>query len=359
MVEKRLGVAIIGCGHIAKRYASSLTSFPSVALVGVTDLAQERARDLAAEYHCRAYSSVEALLDDEAVGLVANLTTHHAHQAVTARCLEAGKHVHSEKPLALTTEGAQALVDLARERGLRLGCSPFTFMGEAQQTLWKCVRDNWLGPVRVAYAEANWGRIEAWHPAPIPFYEVGVLFDVAVYPLTLLTSIFGPARSVWAHGRVLEPDRVTVDGTPFRIQTPDFIVALIELRDGLLVRLTATFYVGRQTKQRRGSLELHGDRGSLYLSDWHDFDGLLEFASYGEPYAPVPPLREPYRGVEWGRAVADMADALVQGRPHRASGEQAAHVVEIVCAAATSMERGQPVAVHSSFAPPAPMDWAG
>jgi predicted dehydrogenase len=210
----------------------------------------------------------------------------------------------------------------------------------------------------VAYVEANWGRIESWHPAPVPFYEVGVLFDVAVYPLTLLTAMFGPARSVWAYGRVLAPDRTAVDGTSFRIQTPDFIVAMIELRSGPLVRLTATFYVGRQTKQRRGSLELHGDGGSLYLSDWHDFDGPLEFATYGQPYEVVELLREPYRGVDWGRAVVDMAGALAKGQPHRATGEQAAHVVEIVCAAATSMKSGLAVPVHSDFPPPAPMDWA-
>jgi predicted dehydrogenase len=181
---------------------------------------------------------------------------------------------------------------------------------------------------------------------------------VAVYPLTLLTSIFGPARSVQAYGHVIEPDRVTVDGTEFCIQTPDFIVAMIELHSGPLVRLTATFYVGRQTKQRRGSLELHGDHGSLYLSDWHDFDGTLEFAPYGQPYVPVPLLREPYRGVEWSRAVVDMAAALAQGRPHRATGEQAAHVVEIVCAVNESMVSGQPATVHSGFPPPAPLDWA-
>src|SRR5690606_38686142 len=99
--------------------------------------------------------------------------------------------VYSEKPLALTAAQAQEHVQLAASRGLRLGCSPFTFLGAAQLAAWRAVEDGSLGTVRLAYAEVNWGRIESWHPAPQPFYEVGALFDVGVYPLTILTAFFG------------------------------------------------------------------------------------------------------------------------------------------------------------------------
>jgi predicted dehydrogenase len=105
-------------------------------------------------------------------------------------------------------------------------------------------------------------------------------------------------------------------------------------------------------------LELHGDLASLYLTSWHNFDEPVEFAEFGKPYQRVPMLQEPYKGVEWGRAVRDMAQAIAEGRPHRATGEHAAHVVEILCAATDSMHSGQPVEVQSSFTPPAPMDWA-
>src|SRR6185295_17646095 len=135
--------------------------------------------------------------------IVINLTVHHAHYQVTKRALEAGKHVYSEKPLALTSSEARELVTLAASRGLRLGCSPSTFLGEAQQTAATVIRSGRLGPVRAVYAEVNWGRIETWHPAPAPFYDVGVLVDVGVYPLTLLTAFLGPARRVQASGGLL------------------------------------------------------------------------------------------------------------------------------------------------------------
>ena len=96
---------------------------------------------------------------------------------------------------------------------------------------------------------------------------------------------------------------------------------------------------------------------SLYLTSWHNFDEPVEFAEFGKPYQRVPFLHPPYKGVEWGRAVRDMAQAIAEGRPHRATGEHAAHVVEILCAASEAMQSGRPVEVHSSFAPPAPMEW--
>jgi predicted dehydrogenase len=348
-------VGIIGCGNIAGPYARDLAAEPDVELVGMADVLPERAAALAGQHRCRAYASVEELLADESVELAVNLTVHHAHTAVIRQCLEAGKHVFTEKPLSLTGQDAWGLVELARERGLRLGSSPFTVLGEAQQTAWKAVRDGCLGPVRVAYAEVNWGRIETWHPAPGPFYEVGALFDVGVYPLSILTAIFGPARRVSAYGQLLKPERVTKRGVPFEISTPDFVVSLIELESGPLVRLTTNFYVPQQGRQC--GIELHGDAGSLHLSSWMDFDAQVQVAEFGKPYEPLPLPGAPYRGVQWSRGVADMASAIVEGRPHRAGGEQAAHIVDILCAAVESMESGAPVLVTSSFAAPAPLDW--
>jgi predicted dehydrogenase len=274
---------------------------------------------------------------------------------VTAAALEAGKHVHSEKPVALSHEEARALAELAERRGVRLSCAPATLLGEAQQTAWKVVRENALGKVRVAYAEANWGRIETWHPSPQSLYAVGPLVDVGVYPLTLLTAMFGPVRRVAAYETKLEPERVTRNGEAFVLGAPDFITAALELDTGLVARITATFWV-RPGRQR--GLELHGDDASLYLASWADFDSPLELSEDGETYMPVPLVREPYPGIDWARALVDLADALVEGRPHRASAEHAAHVVEVMEAIARSGAELEPLELTSSFAPPLPMEWA-
>src|SRR5262249_13858009 len=211
----RLNVALAGAGNIAGRYAACINAHSTLAFAGATDLLPERADELTAEHGGRAYASLDAVLADDAVDAVVNLTIPSAHAEVTARCLEAGKHVHAEKPLALRADEARELAELASRLDVRLSCAPATLLGEAQQTAWKLVRDGALGRVRAAYAEANWGRIERWHPAPASLYEVGPLVDVAVYPLTILTAMFGPARRVTAYATTVQPERVRLDGTRF------------------------------------------------------------------------------------------------------------------------------------------------
>jgi predicted dehydrogenase len=178
-----------------------------------------------------------------------------------------------------------------------------------------------------------------------------------VYPLAILTAIFGPARSVSAYAATLMPNRVDVRGEPFTIDVPDFYVAVLELESGLVVRLTATFYV---TAGYQRGIELHGDDGMLWMPTWDVANTrvLLSTTGSADDYAEVELVRPPYQGVDWARPVADLAAAVREGRQPRASGEQAAHIVEILDAIDRSRREGGPVAVHSDFTRPAPLPWA-
>jgi predicted dehydrogenase len=343
-------LGIVGCGNIAPRYARTIANADGLELVAATDVIPERADELVAEFGGRSRPSLDALLADGDVEAVVNLTGAVTHASVTTAALEAGKHVHTEKPMALTYADARDLADLASARGLVLSCSPATLLGEAQQTAWKLVREGAIGTPRVVYAEANWGRIEVWHPSPLTLYDAGPAFDVGVYPLTIATAMFGPARRVVAYARTLLPDR-----PGFRLETPDFVVAVVELESGVVVRLTASFYVG-PGKQR--GLEIHGDDGMLHLAEWAEFDSRLELGSSDGKYERVELVRDPYRGTDWSRALVELANAVDERRVPRIGAQHAAHVVEILCGTAESAERGAPVDVHSSFEPPPPMEWA-
>jgi predicted dehydrogenase len=357
MADGRLRVAVVGCGNISGRYGETLEAYDSVAIAGATDVEPERAAAFVARFGGTAWPSLDDVLADQGVDAVLNLTSHGAHAEVTARALQAGKHVHSEKPLAGSYAEAKRLLALADEHGVRLSSSPITFMGEAQETAWHLVETGAIGTVRVVYAEVNWGRIESWHPAPAPFYGVGPLVDVGVYPLTILTAIFGPARTVRAYGRVVLPDRTTASGEPFHVSTPDFGVAVIEMASGPVVRLTTSFYVGQHSRQ--GGIEFHGDTGSLHLASWQNFDSGLQVAEFGGSYAPVATLAPPFAGTDWGRALDELAEAIRDGRPHRAGADHAAHVIEILDAIEASVAGAGTVAVSSSFVPPAPPDGNG
>ncbi|MFB9991121.1 Gfo/Idh/MocA family protein [Deinococcus oregonensis] len=347
-----VNLAVVGCGVIATPYAQGMQSYPALRLYGCFDVDPERARAYAEQQGCLAFESLEALLADPAVEIVVNLTVLPAHYAVTRQALEAGKHVFSEKPLASSSAQAQELVTLARTLGVRLACAPVTILGGAQQRALQELRAGRIGPVRVIYAEANHGRIESWHPVPQSFYGVGPLRDVGVYPLGIVTSIFGPASRVWAYGQAVKPQRVTKRGQPFEVSENDFYVALIEFASGPVLRLTASFYTTDKGKQT--GIEFQGDDGQLYLSSWMAPDAALEVAQFGAVYEPLPDYTPAPQGWNWALALDDLARSLRENRPHRVPGEQAAHIVEILEAAHTSIREGKKVEVHSTFPAVAP-----
>jgi predicted dehydrogenase len=353
----KMGIALIGTGDIAKGYIKDLLTYPDLEVMGVVDMNTERAQQFGTEHGVPVFQDVESVLDDPGVALIVNLTSHHAHKQVTEQALRAGKHVYSEKPLALTSSDAWELVTLANQQNVRLACSPFSVIGEAQQTLWKWVREGKLGKVRVVYAEMNWGRIETWHPAPIPFYEVGAFFDVGVYPLAVLTSIFGPVKWVQSYGTVVLPDRMTKDGVPYTITTPDWMVSIMEMSDGTQVRLTTGFYVANKSSRQQG-IEVHGDLGSLHLDSTGVFNTTVTHIPFGGEPEKVEHIRDPYPGIPWGRGVHEVATAIRDDCPHLFSGEQAAHIVDVLSAHNESMSTNQRVAVTSTFDPPVPAAWA-
>ena len=348
-------VAIVGAGVIAQRYAERIGEVDELELVGATDVVPERAQALVAAHGGTAYATLDELLADPDVETVINLTIPATHVPVTQAALEAGKHVHTEKPVALRADDAHMLAALARERGVRLSSAPATLLGEAQQTAWKLVRDGVVGDVKVVYAEANWGWIERWHPEPEGLYLSGPLVDVGVYPLTIVTAMFGPIRRVTAYATTIEPVRTRKDGRPFTLETPDFWVAACEHESGVLTRLTASFWV-RPGKQR--GLEFHGPNAALWLPTWAESNSRLQRTEDGEDYEDLPLLREPYDGIDWAAALVDLAEAIRDDRPHRMGAEHAAHVVDALNAADTSRRDGGHVEVGSSFESPPPLDWA-
>ena len=351
-----MNIAIIGCGNIAGPYSKDILKHPELKLVGFSDIDQSRAQAFAAEHGGKAYGSLEEVLADGNVDTIVNLTIFQAHYEVVKKGLMAGKHVYSEKPLALKSSEANELVALARSKGLRLAGAPITFLNEAQQTAMKYVRNGKLGQVRVVYAEVNHGRIEGWHPNPAPFYAVGPMLDVGVYPLALATALFGPAKHLTAFATTLQAKRVTKDGTRFTIEAPDFYVVNIEFPNTLM-RLTVNFYVASQTHQAEG-MEFHGDVGSLLLRSWFQAGCGLEYADFGKEYKPVPLARDTDMWIDWARGLVDLAQAIKEGRPSRVTGDHAAHVVEILEATNESARTRQTVELHTSFSVPEPMDWA-
>jgi predicted dehydrogenase/sugar phosphate isomerase/epimerase len=359
-VAPPLRVVVVGCGNIAGGYGEAMLTRPEIKILGASDINPARAQAWVAKFGGRAYASLDEVLSDPAVETVVNLTIQQAHVEVVTRCLKAGKHVHTEKPLAPTYTEASQLVALADSLGLRLSCAPVAWLGEAQQTVWSLIREGRIGTPRVAYATVDWARIEAWHPNPAPFYAVGPVFDVAVYSLTMLTAWFGPVRRVVAGGGILLPDRKTKDGVPFNLTTDDFAVAILEFAGGMKARLTANFYVGEPAENRAG-LEIHGDMGSISTA-WFAATAKIRIGPYGGKYHNVPPVRPP-TGVgewycDWSAGLFELWRALRTNQPHPTGGAHAAHVVDVMDSVHRSIKEGRAFELTSTFPEPKPLEWA-
>lgn len=339
-----LRVAIAGCGNIAQAYYAAIGEHTAeLELVGAFDIDASRATALLGDSGKKVYATLDELLADDGVDVVVNLTIHQAHVEVITRALEAGKHVYTEKPLALDPADAQRMAELAAARGLRLASAPITFLGDAQQELMRLVREEVVGKPRMVYADMNWNRIESWHPAPQGFYAVGAMFDVGVYPLTILTALFGSVVRVKAFGDKLMPERVTTGGETFTIGTQDWICALLEFENGVRCRLTTSFYTG---PSRQVGIEVHCDDGTLHLESTSGFDSALHVApKRGDWEAQT--VNASYAGVDWARGLADMAVAIHTGVAHQATAARAAHVVEIAAAAHRALESGETVELTS------------
>jgi alcohol dehydrogenase (NADP+) len=346
----------VGAGAAAEAYAADLDR-TALDLVGVCDLAPERAAGIAEAADATAYTDLDEMLAVESAPLVVVLTSHAAHAAVTRTALSAGRHVFSQKPLALDPDEAWSLVALAREQGVALDCAPVAVRHPPQRRVARLLADGRLGAVQLAYAHAHVGRVTEWHDDPESFLAVGPLYDGAVYPLTLLTAWFGPVERVRsADAAERWPARETA--TP---EAPTHVEATLEFVGGLQVRLTASLYAPHRSREFN-SLELHGDDGSLYLRDCGggtEARDVVQFGRVGRGYTPVPPTHATADGgfADGPAALARRVDerrARHSGRRERddtrdtapytdTGAARAAHVVAVCDAVERAAEAGTPV----------------
>src|SRR4051794_31321680 len=195
-------IAIIGCGFVADYYAATMALHPELHLLGAHDRDATRLSQFAGHYGVRSYATLDGLLADPDVELVVNLTNPRSHYDVTRLCLEAGRHVYSEKPIAMSLSEAKTLLDLAEDRGLHLTSAPCSLLGATAQTVWRGVRDGVIGTPRVVYAEMDEGmvykmRYRRWvsaSGAPWPYrdeFEVGTVVEHAGYVVSWLPAMFG------------------------------------------------------------------------------------------------------------------------------------------------------------------------
>ena len=348
-------VGIIGCGNISDIYFQSNEKFSNIDIVACADIVPERAEAKAEQYGIKALS-VQDLLADPEIEIVVNLTIPGAHADVDLAVIGAGKSVYGEKPLALDREDGKTILEAAAAQGVRVGSAPDTFLGAGLQTCRKLVDDGIIGEPIAATAFMLCHGHEHWHPAPAFYYQAGggPMFDMGPYYLTALVSIMGPVKRVTGSTSMAFTQRTItsepLDGTVVDVEVPTHITGLLDFANGAVGTIITSFDIWDSTLPW---LEIHGTKGSLRLPDPNTFGGKV-FVKVGrvDEWEEVE-LTHIYDENSRGLGVADMAAAIDAGRPHRASGEMANHVLDIMCAIHDASDEGKHVLLTSTCERPA------
>ena len=356
-VMEQLRVGIIGCGKISAAYFKGCREFPILDLVACADLLPERARAQADEFGIARALTPEELLADPTVELVVNLTIPAAHHAVSRAAIDAGKHVWSEKPLAVQRAQGEDLVRAAARARVLLGCAPDTFFGGGHQTSRKLLDDGWIGdPLHAVAFNAGPGH-ERWHPDPAFYYQPGggPMFDMGPYYLTALVQLLGPVSSVSGLTRITRPERLITSeprrGERITVEVPTHVQALLQFVSGAQAAIITSFDV---CAHRLPLIEIYGSEGTLAVPDPNGPGGPVALGRARGEWESVP-LTHGYTATSRGIGVADMAHALRSGRPHRASGELALHVLDIMQATHEAAANERQVELATTCERPAPL----
>ena len=367
-----LRIGLIGCGNIAMTYLRNAALFRGIAITACADILPEQAALRAREYGLRVMTVAELIAVPD-IDLVINLTIPAAHADITRAALAAGKHVFTEKPLGVSAAEGAALVAEAAGRGLMLGSAPDTFLGAAGRQARRLIDDGAIGRVVTGTAFMMGRGMEHWHPNPSFYYQTGggPVLDMGPYYITMLVNLLGPAKRVMGMATRGSAERVMtapgpLQGTRFAVGTPTTLLSLIEFASGAIIAFGASWDV---YKHSQVPIALHGTAGSVHLPDPDTFGGTISLSRQGADWEEIDTAGDPYGQINWPYAapnranyrmlgIADLAAGLRDGRPPRASGALALHVLEVLEAILRSGESGQTVEMTTTVAQPAALTQA-
>ena len=357
-METKTKIAIVGCGNISDIYMTNCLAF-GLDVIACTDMDMSRAEAKAQQFGVAA-RPLNEVLADTSIELIVNLTPPGVHAEVSRAALNAGKHVYSEKPLAThRTDGAQ-LLELARLTGLRIGCAPDTFLGAGLQTCRKVLDEGLIGEPVAAVAFMTGHGMEMWHPNPDFFYQPGggPMFDVGPYYLTALVSMLGPVRRLTGSARISFSERLITSeplaGTKIKVNTPTHVTGILDFVAGPVATVITSFDVWAANLPY---IEIYGSEGSLSLPDPNTFRGPVRVKlAKDEEWRDVP-LTYGHTENSRGLGVMDMAAAIRENRPHRANGEMAFHVLDLMQSFEEASKSGHHIEIQSRCERPAALQY--
>lgn len=350
--EKKLRVAIIGCGSVSNRYIPHLQTSSVIEIVSLCDIKHDRALAQNKQYNVNAatYPNIDAMLKGVPFDMMITLTDMQVHGSLNKKALQAGKHVWSEKPMANTYAEGRALYDLAKMKGLRIWGAPAVVNSPQFAFMSKAIQEGKLG--KLASAHGQYGHTgPSWAAF---FYEKdgGSMPDLGVYNLATLTGLLGPARSIMAMTSIVKKERTVDDKGKIKVQAEDNAHVLMEHDNGVISHMMCGFnffdpHGHEATNQTLHSIQVYGDSGNMRLIgyDWEPKAVVLD-TSWSEP--PVSHQQDA-EGYQWQEGATNTGESLVRQIEPRINAEHALHVLEIIEAARKSSTTGTKIKLKSKF----------
>ncbi|MEO8764471.1 MAG: Gfo/Idh/MocA family oxidoreductase [Ginsengibacter sp.] len=350
--EKKLKVAVIGCGSVSNRYLPQLKSSSLLEVVSLCDIKYDRAVAQNKQYNVNAatYPNIEAMLAGVPFDMMVTLTNMQVHGELNKKALMAGKHVWSEKPMANTYAEGKALLDLAQRKNIRFWGAPAVVNSPQFAFMSKVIQEGKLG--RIASAHGQYGHTgPTWSAF---FYEKGggSMPDLGVYNMATLTGLLGPAKSVMAMTSIVNPERTVDDKGKIKVEAEDNAHLLLEHDKNVISHVMCGFNYfdphGHEAKgQSLHSIQIYGDYGNMRLIgyDW-ETSGVMLDISWTEPAKLYATDSE---GYEWQEGARVTGESIVKGTEPRINVEHALHVLEIIEAARKSSATGMKVPLVSKF----------
>jgi predicted dehydrogenase len=349
--DKKIRVGIIGCGSVSGMYLPHLTKSPFVEVVSLCDIRYERAQNRGKEFGVKnTYSHIDKMLAGVPFDLFVNLTDMQEHGRLNNQALNAGKHVWSEKPMHNSYKEGKELLELAKQKKLRIWGAPAVVNSPQFAFMSKSIQEGKLG--KVSSAHAHYGHLgPTWSAF---FYENGggSLPDLGVYNLATLTGLLGPAKSVIAMTSIVTPTRKVDDKGEIKVVAEDNAIVVMDHGNGILSNVQCGFnyfdpYGHEGQGQEKPTITIWGTKGNMALIgyDWAPFG--VDVATFdnekGDRY-----VKDPERYV-WQQGATVTSESLATGKEPYINVEHALHVLEIIEASRESGTSGRKINLVSTF----------
>src|SRR6056300_1894574 len=372
-MQKVFNVGLIGCGNIAETYFRAHKYFNNFKIIKCADINQKAAIKCAKENNIESVS-VNELLKDKEIKVILNLTIPKAHYIIAKKALLNGKHVYSEKPLAINFKDGKDLISLAKRKKLYIGNAPDTFLGGGIQKSRELVDKKIIGNIKFGNAFFGFPGVQSYHPNPEPRFakkEGGPVIDMGPYYLAALVNLLGPAKEITSYSIKFMNKRIIgvgpKKGKSFQVKCPTTYISTIKFLNNAVIKLTLSFDV---VSHKRNHIELYGDKGSMIVPDPNMFGGSVYVCKkLGDPWieyktnkmplgkinirsqssrANESPTNANYRGA----GLAEMAYSIENKKINKCNGELSLHVLDIIQSTMKACKTNKPQVIKTTCKKP-------